>query len=433
MKRLVPSLAAICIVAIASGTAWGAGAELPYAENFEGSNGALGDPWTYSPGTTAQYDNTYAVAGTNGAYISDQASFNIDVGYGPYSNVWWWCYVRVTPQSGDPSSVTMDSDSVAGFYVSSDNKVYAYDFDDWVQVDSGIPTEGWIGFAVHLDYETETYDIYKTPDTYSYGASLNQLNTGITLDFNDTASATEFTRADIEGTTYIDEFAMNVDDVAAGAAGSNAANAAIEIVLGEELTGVLSKYFTVGADRQLDGKLGEALESTLLLDDKVYVYDAANSEWDIFTHNGTTLNPSSAGASLTMEITPTTAIFLDYDDPNADRQPARVTAYNSVQPPSDVTVETGWNALCRPFGSATVTFSEGSIGGANDFPAGTEGDLIRIRRSGGGYSSPIIHDGTIWRRGRGPADGISIGPGQAFWYLRRGAPLGWAASNIGIN
>jgi len=432
MKHKALCLAVVSILAVSLVSAWGAGTGLPFEDDFESapSGGALNTNTWYSSTTgVARTENTYSngyltVDGSDqAAYVSDELSFLIDTGmYGPYTNVWCSYYTKVTPSASVPSN--LDSSTVAGLYVNTDGDVVAFSGSGWTTVETSVATSPWIGFAVHLDYTTDKWDVYKTPESFSYGDALDQLNTDAALDLNALASAVEeFSRLDVEGTTYLENLNLNEDTIPANdSSPSNAVDAAEDVVLGENLTGVLTKYFTA-ANSKLSGPLGKALSSALLATDIVYIYTPDDGGWQTYTcsgpGNGFTHTSGGGSAGLNLTITPTMAVFVEHVA-TGERAPARLTAYNTPQQPGDsVTIfgsgAGGWTAMAVPFGAGSV-----SIAGLG-FPAPAGGDQLWIKRLQGGYEVPIYYDGSNWKRGPTIVDGMLLAEGQAFWYRRNAA------------
>jgi hypothetical protein len=433
MKQKTLCLAVVSMLTIALGSAWGAGTYLPFGDGFEGGalDGALNtNAWYTSATGVARSENAVAKGYTTvdgsdqAAYISDELSFVADTASGNLTNVWCSFYTKVTAQSSDAAD--LDTSTVAGFFVKSDGTVKAWSNDSWSVVATGIPTSGWLGFAAHLDYGTRKWDIYKTPNSYSYGDELVKLNTSGALALHvDASGVAEFSGADIEGTTYLDELAISEDDTPAGAAGQdNAVNAAVDIILGENLTGVLTKYFDA-ADSYMDGPLGTAISSGLVQNDVVYVY-TPGSGWSSLVCDGPGLGFTPDGAGL--QILPTTAIFVDFAG-SGTRAPATVQGYDTFQQPAaNVPVASGWNCMAVPLGAGSKTLAQ------MNFPKGT-GDQLWIKKLTGGYEVPIYYNGANWMRGRTIVDSMTLSEGQAFWY-RRSAVAGvttWDASGLVVN
>ncbi len=430
MKQKSLFLAVASSLVIAMGSAWGAGTQLPYGDDFEsGTSGDdLPDPWSHTDVGVYNSSQARVDGSAQSAYFSDEGSFLVDTNnYGPYSNVWWKCYAKITAGSSDP---TLDADTVAGFYINGDGELRALSGEGWIEVANGLTTSDWIGLAVHLDYVAEKWDIYKTPEGYEFGDEAELLNTGAALDFNDAAGhGDEFTQATIQGTTYIDRFAVNSDsETVDDDSPAKAADAAVNIILGENLTGVLTKYFSSN-DSTLGGPLGEALASALLSGDIVYVYDAG--VWTTYTVQGPGQPFSPSGAGVT--ISPTTAVFVDFVN-GGTRSPARVTAYDTLQPagtavPINGTDNGGWTALCVPFGSGSTTV--GGLGLTN----ASEGDQLWIKKLTDGFEMPLRYDATDarWEKGRTDATAKVLSEGQAFWYRRNtDVATTWNASGLTV-
>ncbi len=430
MKQKALCLAVVSILTIALGSAWAAGTYLPFGDGFEtgAPDGALNtNAWYTSTTGVARTENAAAkgystVDGSaQAAYISDDLSFIADTAAGDWTNVWCSFYTKVTAQGSTPDH--LDSGTVAGFYVKNDGAIMAYSNNAWVSVATGVPTSGWIGFAVHLDYGLDKWDLYKTPDTYSYGDELTRINNNGPLAFKNGATPTEFAQATIEGTTYLDELTVSYDgEPVQSGSPSNAANAAVDIILGENLTGVLTKYFDP-TDCGMDGPLGIALSSGLLQNDVVYVYESGS--WTTLTCSGPGQGFTSSGGYPTLR--PTSGVFVEFVA-SGNRQPARVAGFDDFQQPSATTpVVQGWNLTAVPHGATGVTIS-----GLN-LPTPQAGDQLWIKKLTGGYEIPIYYSGSAWLKGRTDVGGMALSGGQAFWYRRAGTGTNWDASGMTVN
>jgi len=407
------------MLAIAIGSAWGAGTFLPFNDGFEGGTATADittNDWYSKTTGSATYDNSQTtVDGSDQtAYITDDLSFLVDAATYNYTNVWCTFYTKVTPQSSSPGS--LDGNTEAAFYVNSSGEVVAYDgASGWSTVATGVATSPWMGFAVHLDYSADKWDIYKTPTGFSYGDILEQLNTAAALGFNPSADKDEFESMAVEGTTYLDGLNFNFGNAEVdNDSPSNAVNAAIEIVIGEELTGVLVKYFAPG-DCTLDGPLGEALSLALVAGDQIHIFDPSDGTWDDYTCDG---EGSWTEAHAGVTITPTPAIYVSYNG-SGTREPFRATAYKDLQVAQDTTVDVigtaqnRWTPLAVPFtASAHAVFSGGNDPLNLATPADV-GDII-ILRSG----RTLWWDGSNWRDGGALASGITVRRGEGFWFGR---------------
>jgi hypothetical protein len=427
MKLLVPSLAAICIVVIVSGTAWGVtGTLLPYGTGFE--TGSFDDPWAATNGGTPVFEDTLTPPDESDQYLYVPSSADLCIADGGlYSNVWWYSYAKVTGQTEDASPAI--GNSVAGVLVEEDGGIRAYSSNAWVDVGSvSIPASGWIGLSVHLDYVNRKYDVYRTPTSYTYGDAFEKANS-VVLHFNTNASAqTKFEKFTVEGDTRLDEVALSAghvtnDAIADENTPSNSVNASVNMYLQEGPSGALVKYFAP-ADRRMDGPLGDALFGSLLPKDKVFIRESDGTIHEFerpTTGSDWTVNQGSAAIT----VDPGTGIYIKFhpDNDGAERPPASIAAYNTTYPAEDMNIPASQFSLLAVPMDAVSNLSIVNGAPALGLPSPLVGDRMYIKRVGAtGYIYLRCKVAGAWVDISNSPANVTLQPGQAFYYYRAGVP-----------
>ena len=147
--------------------------------------------------------------GAVNAYIDDSTA----------TNVWVQIYSKPQPYAADPTVAPISATQVASFLVATNGDLWAYDFDHWTNVDvvSSVATGEWMGFAVHLDYEANKYDLYVSTNA-TFGEHMRRAHS-TNMSFNTAAGAvTKLGR--IVVTNKSDDIAY-VDVIAASVAYTN--------------------------------------------------------------------------------------------------------------------------------------------------------------------------------------------------------------------
>jgi hypothetical protein len=282
-------LAGVCSLMLAGValSAWGAAVSLPVSEGFEGSTGA---GWstndagvTYPADTPLVGDNYLSMTNDDGV-----ATLTLDVSGSP-SNVWWRGFAKVTLYEADsePSSTDL-AGSAAAFYVNaSSNIVMVNGASAWVTnlTQLSNPTSSWVGYAVHLDYVADKWDLY-VDTTGTTNGTLEQWNSSA-LDFYTANSG--FTQLVVKGETRLDAF-----NVFAGYGSVGTASPAT-VAFGNR-TGATNQWYVShvaektysGGGSNLVGQLGSDLASGLGEGDKIqffisgdwHQYELTDGEWD---------------------------------------------------------------------------------------------------------------------------------------------------------
>lgn len=440
MMKNVVKMVVICSVGILlTQISFGASsASLPFGDGFERTVGdSLAGEWEINSGVAIITNSPLlSGAGTNLAYSSVDLTLNVADGTPDYTNVWWTGYAKVTAQDDSESSPSVGT-NVAAFYVNTSGALKAYSTNDWVTVATGLSVSSWHGFSVHLDYLNDTWDIYKSAASFSFGDSFSKQNS-YPLGFNTSASQTKFQEFNVTGETYMDEVAVNIDSLATpvdDSTASTSVNASVELYLNGNLTGLLSQYFSE-ADSTMDGPLGDALKGALVVGDKVHVYTPSHaSDWYVFERQADGAAWDKTPADVNPTIYLTTGIWLELVD-GTNRQPAMTVSYDTLTTPADVTVNgttgdgNGWTSLAWP-----ETFSKGFGTPADlQFPAAQNGDIIwlfeQLQSGRMGYRR-IKWDATRWEDNNGNATTALLTQGKAFWYFRNTSADGtWNADSI---
>jgi len=406
--------------------------DLPFSDNFDSLNNGDTLPttsWSYTIDVVATNTPTPKDLSALAVYAPDGMSLALDsaADNAPYSNVWYHSYARVNAHTNDP---TIGSEAAA-FFLNSSGELKAYSNNAWIVVASGVPTNDWLGFSVHLDYVNETWDLYRTPNGYTFGDNLVKQNT-TPMAFNTAyAHSGELTEVAISGETYLDAVVLVEGSTPVLAASESStyvgsSSDGIELRLDETYTGVLLSYF--GGAGTLSGPFGDALGSLLLAGDQVNIFipTATNASWQVFTYGGPGQPWGHEGdvAHSDPTITPTTGIYIKLD-PNAvgTRAPAFVADFDSITTAGGTATihgtnsnARGWNVVALPFsaGSKSIVNGNASQLGLQDIAA--EGDRIYLRKNGQ-WQPYMRFSGGLWVRGRTPVN-ESFPAGSGFWYRR---------------
>lgn len=270
MKRLVVSLVSFSVMAC---TGFAATA-IPYKDTCENAGNSFATPWSVSSGTaTYVATNGSPVTGSTAiGSITDGATLDIDETADTYANVWFYCYTKVTAQSSEPSALDTEH---AGFYLTSANVLRAWnEGSGWVDVQSGVNASAWNGIAVHLDYVSDTYDLYWVAVTETYGTKLSKINSS-PLAMHGTP--TELSEIEISGTTLIDDLAVSEGSTTNGT--KSLADVKIRsessIPTGRWIASVVPNHsYTAGTpSANLLGQLGLELAAGMDTSDKIRFYE----------------------------------------------------------------------------------------------------------------------------------------------------------------
>ena len=427
MKRVIQCLTVVSMFAVCTVAFGVTGVALPYGSDFE--TNAVGDdlvnPWSVSSGTAKVVAAPTAPDGSQAVYSDDELTFTLLSG-SVYSNVWWQCNADIVPQDGVVSDLAITE--VAGFYLKSNGDVMAWDAAAWVLVKTGVDISGWGSFAVHLDYKTKLYDIYRNANGSAYNTDLVKLNT-TPIAFNTAPTLDRFAGLTIEGSTYLDNVSIAKNQVTvADNVGEGAGSPSKDVFLKEGFTGFFASYFA-SADRKMSGPLGDALFTALAEGDKVFIRKSATQWYEIerpAPGSDWSFNTTHGDALSAIVIDATTAIYIEYGAVVGNRPPAVVGGFDAATPAVGVTLTTSaLNLLAVPMDATlnlTITGGLTALG----LPAPVVGDRLFISRiNGANYDTLLCREPGTWIDLTGGPAEYTFTPGQVFWYYRHVTPGTW--------
>lgn len=431
-KSMVGAMLALVLFCGALGAQ--AATTIPFKDGFDGMavGDAVANPWSFTETAYATNSPGTKDGSARSVYSPDTIRLTTDLTVTEvHSNVWWSSYVRITPQnaSTDPAI----GSAAAGFFVTDSGQLKAYSNDQWIVLQTGVPTSGWIQFGVQLDYNNNAYNLYRSPNTFSPGDPLQKVN-GLPLAFNSGYSDSgELTQFEVSGATYLDTTTLTYGDETPVEPTADSADYAVfqteqtQLVLDDIVTGNFLQYF--GTSGTLNGAYGEALGSMLVNGDKVHFYDGTS--WKSFTWDGTSWSADGAYLVGSVTITPTTGMWLELADQNG-RAPASVAAFDSDSSHTGAgttAIAEGWNLLSLPFTAGSKSIVAGDADTQLKIDFAETGDLIYIRRNGQ-WIVLRYNTTTGWCRfGRTPAT-ESLPAGTGFWYYNRSGAETWNSNTI---
>jgi hypothetical protein len=160
-------LAAACVAAALrlATTAWAQ--SLPFAEPFDDrAAGALHNQnqWTAQRQNDAQVQTNTVYGGTQAAAITTNAMAWHDFSDSSGTNVWVDFYARASyPANAAPPVLT--GSVAAAFFINQAGVVQATSNGSWVALNCTVPASVWRRFTVHLDYVSQTWDLYVADET----------------------------------------------------------------------------------------------------------------------------------------------------------------------------------------------------------------------------------------------------------------------------
>lgn len=431
---------AIMTLVLASGSIFAPGAlgvvsQLPFSTTFEANTlgSSLGSPWVASiPVVVTNTPASPASASTNVAYSADEVNLPINNLDYDYSNVWWHSYAKVRAHTNDLDAAEIDGAAV-GFYLKDNGDLKAFSNNTWVTVATGVPTNGWLGFSVELDYVSKLWNLYKSTNPFEHGDSLEIVNKTGPLDFNAAYTGVNgLTNIQITGETYLDNVtvAKGFQEIPEVATPDRkvVSGDSVELMLGSSLSGVLLNYFSE-ADRKLDGPFGVALGSVMKsgegITESISVYLPTNGGWQVYNYTGTGWSKQSGTVAVSdLVLTPTMGISFKLSD-NAPRTAAFVAGYDGAPIDASGTATiygrtinpTGWNLLALPLSESDRTINNGDASSLLGFVAGN-GDRMYFKDINGRSVVLTYSTGTGWVQfGYRPVT-VTMAVGTGFWYLR---------------
>ncbi|MFC1452771.1 hypothetical protein ACFLSJ_05435 [Verrucomicrobiota bacterium] len=433
MKTLLRCACVVVVVGmfLASQTGVWAAETLPYDTGFETTDGynvgdAPGAPaFTVGGGGRVVVTNGagHYCQGSQGCVVNgDSLTLGISGNLSKRSNIWVHVWTKPTPSSEEPDV----SGVSAAFCLSSNGNLRTYvdnlGADEWVTQVSGLATDAWYGFAAHLDYAAEKWDLFYTAS--SYGAIMSKANAS-PMDFPSSAN------------TLLEEFIIEsghdafVDAVVA-TLGAGTVQAGTPDQMAEEFdvtlgtfgpnggmaAGNIGFYMTDSDVVNLDAEGGLILLCALSIGDKVHFWDPATASFDTYTvvdigGGEKAWSPTPAGGTHE-NMMGTTGYWIEtagltectdhYDVPHDSTTPASVTLYGTASAAG------GWSCCAWPY--AARRQGEGAGWG---FPA-VSGDAILVWDSAAGYVM-LMHNGSSWTY-LGGVSSYQLQQGQGFWYRR---------------
>ncbi len=190
MKSTMRLTAVSLIVGLMAGVSFGV--TLPFTDSFEGATSPLDNWATNGTGDVSidTVDHTPGVAGgAKSCVISNDA---ITVAVTDAYNVWAQVYTKAAGYDGDPADIQING-LAAVFFITKNGDVRVMDGNGsdggtWTNVASlGALTgnkTGWEGFVVHLDYDSDTWELYRQTSGESGAATLTRIATDLGFRFD---------------------------------------------------------------------------------------------------------------------------------------------------------------------------------------------------------------------------------------------------------
>ncbi len=407
MRRINVLMMILAVINVAS-LVEGAPVTLPFADSFDVS---IDGDWV-GEGNVRTNVPARAETGTHSMYVETSATLPVEAGN---PNVWFSFYSQMVALPSDEANPGI-STNAAAFFMKVDGAtgdLLAYDGSNYTEVATGLATNGWHGFAVHLDFTNKTWNLYhKNPDQ-GHDAPFSLLNIAEPMGMYTGFTASAISAFEVSGgDTLIDHVSImkSVQPAMPSVAPpTNAASA--ELILEGAASGILFTY--IGTNGALDGALGEMLEDLFSEGDKLYFW------------NGTALIPSTLqalGWSTNVTITPTTGFFFERASGVTNE---RTVAVFYSEPYSHVGLDAtpvaeGWNLFAVPYTAGSRAL--GTLGLPEN-----QYDQIFLWTDEGWVI--LMYRGTSWFRGGANYNGEMIPAGRSFWYNNRGAADDWPALN----
>jgi hypothetical protein len=426
----------------------GAVTTLPFSDGFE--TNALGGPpsstyWaTTGEGTVQVVTSPTPPEGTNSCLVSgDTLKINSD--YATRSNLWVKLFCKPTAYDDSAGQPTA-SDCSAAFYVNTNGVLYAYadtngaGLNGWTDIKSGLNTNSWHGFMVHLDYSNRLWDIYHVSGS-STSAPMVIVNT-VPLRMP-TSHSNRLWQAAISsgGSTYVDAFSIVNGRVALSqsTASPTSVHAVAEYTMprGAAAREFLLACISPGGVGLANSEFGDNLLAALDNLDKVHilfpatgwnVYKKAAGVWTKFSGGG----PDPNG----VVITRTMGFWIESVAGGNMNITAGVALYNNstpVNPTVDDTENDRWTYLTWPYEDRQVNDPVKGLG-FTTLNGTVAGDLLFLyRASDGGYTRLWWSAANgWWMKGGGKATADQILKGQGFFYRRNsGSPeFEWKVNTV---
>ena len=395
-----------------------AAATLPHSEGFE-SGWSSANPWSDSGSGSVASDSSTSAEGSASAKIDQHVLiFSADDSEN-YTNIWIQIFGKPVPSEDAPTV-----SGVSGAWcVTTSGLLRAYTSAGWETVKTGVPTNQWLGFMVHLDYGNTNWDIYYTAGSVLAPMELvNASGMGFPAGYSN-----EFFTFEIEsgsGAAYVDAFDatlgyFGVEDTVESP-DEVLERDGIDLVTGGGMAMTdLAQHFCAG-NNTLGGPLGMILRAALEPGDRIMIYNPVSENFDIYT----------AGIPLWVEagandvvITATTGFWIDTVTSGLDPLVGEDT-YMAACDVADLAIpvatlngtgKTGWTALAWPFTDTRQVNTSPGFG----FATAVGDDAIMIYNT-----ATRQYDMLRWRNEtsewwyQGSAAHQTLSEGQGFWYYR---------------
>ena len=384
---------------------------LPYMQTFETAPLAVITNWRAMFGSgNARVQNASYVQGSRAASISTGA-LSLVLSDATGTNV--WVHVSSKPAiTYNLSFVPATNVSAAFCVVSNTADLYAYSGSSWVKMGliPRVPTNVWLGFAVHLDYTNRNWNLYVTTNNV-YDPQLKLANATPLL-MNAACFFSHFRgmsiTSSVSAVTYVDMLAVShayTNPVLAVHSNVYAA----ERFANTTYTVKKPPYSYSGTNATMAGQLGIDLARGLFANDELSVlgtngwnvYYINNSNWQARADATNIAINETTGLNMTRLPGSDFMMFYPYSSTNG------IAATNTMVYGTDVPTLNGWNLLVWP-GSSPVSVNDPSFGLT---PIST--DKIYIYKN---YQYKKLYrvSGQWWCEGA-PST-IYISPNQGFWF-----------------
>lgn len=399
---------------------------LPFRDGFENAavtNSLLAGWHGFTNVGASIVSSEYVEAGGTRSMMISNGVVSLDFASDDGTNVWVQIFSKpVFARPGVSPSIFKIHD-VAQYYVTNGGVLWAQSAGTWQNLMSGIPENTWVGFAAHVDYGAEKWDLYVSTNAVP-GNNMVRANTAGGLDFMSGFGSTSMTNITIEIGANTNMF---VDVIAASYGYTNLVAAYSNVVAQDRLVGKTISlarppyaYTNAAADDTLDGAMGVDLMRALGADDKIYI-DYTNGIWNLFfLESGTTWQSDGVGmAAGDVHVQEATAmrvykgtgrdtvVFYPYGDIIAPTNQYLIVGTNDV-------VKAGWNVYQSPFSMPRIA-NDPVVGFNFDSPA--PGDRLYIGNHRLYYWGAPYNK---WYEGSMPASNV-LAPGEQFYYYRMNA------------
>lgn len=261
----------------------------PYLEMFENVDAGSVSASSYNTfskaGGTVQVQSSQYISGpswltdTKAVELQDSSAAIFQVVDEDTTNVWVQTYVKPVPVSRTP---VVDSES-CGFCILTNGSLYVTDGSSWTVADriSTMPLNQWVGFAAHIDYENDQWDLYvSTSGTYK--VTYKKANTS-PLTLNSAAGYTYFSTLTITNASTNSPSYAYADAVAVSYGYSNCVATLTNLtapvrLAGEDRLISAPPYAYATADTYLSAQIGDDLARSLSQNDVLRVY-TNGSNW----------------------------------------------------------------------------------------------------------------------------------------------------------